>query len=210
MLSIFWSVPWYDNPEEVKEVIESIMRTMLINEHGKFQCWRDFKRSIKDPEEYKRLSKRVKKYIDENDTFPSRNGFGREPNLARARKIRYKDEDIKIFPHEFSVISKENMRLYVQGDDDSENSHDLITTDVAEETLLREITEGELKPIVEAAQLDGCTMAQAILVALGMDITIPEAEFPPLGWYKIKPEFGLVYCRPHELEETDLREKTCS
>lgn len=205
-MSIFWSVPWYNNPVELKEVTNQIMRHML-QESGRdrYLSSEEFERLIRNPEDYEELSVRVKKYIDENETLFSITGFGREPNQARARKIRYKDEDIKVFPHEFSIISHENMKLYVQGDESGECSHELVTTDVAEETLLKEVTEGELKPILEAAQLDGCTLAQAILVALGMDISLPDSEFPPLGWYRVKKEYGLVYCSHHDLEETDHR-----
>jgi hypothetical protein len=127
--------------------------------------------------------------------------WGWEPNEARARGILYGGEKIKVYPHEYSEMTPEKMRLYVFGDEQGDGSHILIedTTSVADEILIRQVLDGETRPIYEAALIDGASHAQAMATAFGMDITIPEAEFPPIGWYQIVPEYGLIFATEDEL-----------
>lgn len=140
---------------------------------------------------------------DDND-IRDPTGFGREPNWVGARKIRYQGKDIRVFPHEFSKLKSENMRLYILGDDESDGdtrSHELVPEGVAEQEMVKAILDGETRPIYDQALGDGCTTAQAMAVAMGIDITLPDAEFPPLGWYRCRPEYASAYCWDWEMKE---------
>jgi len=108
---------------------------------------------------------------------------GSEPDWSGARKIVYRCRDVRIFPNEFSVVSVESMRCFVG------ESHTLVVEGVAEERLTNEVLDGRLRPIYEQVLLEGGTHDQAMLVACGYDITIPDATFPPMGWYKLRPEY---------------------
>ena len=51
-------------------------------------------------------------------------------------------------------------------------------------------------------KIDGCTNFQALLVTTGQDV---DGSPAPIGWFRIKPEYGSIYCSEYELEETDKR-----
>ena len=144
-------------------------------------------------------------FCDEEDEKFHPHGF--EPDCKNARRILYKGENIRVWPHEFTAVSPEHMKMYVMED----CSHELVTVEFLDHVeyegsrskalILDKVT----TPIYEAALIDGCTESQAKLIAMGMDITAEEPEFPPIGWYRIKKEFGLVFCTEEELEETELQ-----
>ena len=119
--------------------------------------------------------------------------WGKEPDWEGARKIVYQNNEIRIFPHEFSVLELEKLKLYIF------ESHDLMPGSVAEEKLMKELR-GEKKLYYEAALLEGATEREAILTAMGVDITEGQYEIPQIGWYKVKPEYGMIYCDQAELE----------
>jgi hypothetical protein len=79
----------------------------------------------------------------------------------------------------------------------------LVEADVAaaEERLIQEVMEGELRPIYEAALLDGANEQQAKLTAMGMDFTMSDSEFPPVGWYRCRPEYAEMFCYDWEMKE---------
>lgn len=160
-----------------------------------------------EPWPNKDIAKRQKKQLEEvSDRYLDGIGYGFEPHFGKARKIMYKDEAIRVFPHEFSAITAENMKLYVEGDG-AEPSHEIIPGTVAEAEYVKDIKSGIKHVLYEQALLDGCTDRQAFLTAMSLDVTDAELEFPPIGWYRIKPEYGEYYCYPEELEETDRREE---
>lgn len=152
---------------------------------------------------FKRMADRQKEKVKKNELGEGAGSvyvdfltmFGREPVAKDARKIIYNDRELRVWPHEFTEITPENMRLYV------EESHELVSGTVAEETLIKDM-KGIKKEIYDAALLDGCTHYQAQLMALGVDVSDENFEFPPIGWYRIKREYGEYFCTDQELEET--------
>ena len=128
-------------------------------------------------------TKRDMKRLNDGSLWDSLLPFGKEPDWAGARKIVFRGEPIRVFPHEFAIVSRERMAEYVG------ESHSLVPDGVAEERLSNEVLEGRLRPVYEYALLDGCSHEQALLVASGHDITIPDVEYPPLGWYRLREEY---------------------
>jgi hypothetical protein len=185
-MSIFWSTPWPDDhyAKEQRELFE--------------------KSKERSPDyEY---------YIDafgstpETATFYSH--FGKDPNWIGARKIHFAGSDIRVFPHEFTVLKPENMRFYVFGDHYSEASHEFVSEETATDQMVKGILEGDDRFVYDAALVDGCNPAQAMATAMGMDITIPDSEFAPLGWYRAKPEVLEIFCHPWEaIEDRDHAEE---
>lgn len=175
-LSLFWSVPWYINIEQIED-----LKTKLFRE---LRFYYDDNSIVEEC-----VNKFFKKH--ENDDF-FYDGRYKRPNDIKSRKIHYKGEDIKVFPHEFVIIPNKKMKLY------TENTHILMADTVAEEAFLTEILHGELKSIFDSARVNGCTDAQAYLVALGIDITLPDPEFPAIGWYRCNEEFAKYYCIDEE------------
>ena len=120
---------------------------------------------------------------------------GKEPRWDQARKIVYKDQQIRVVPHEFSELTTKKMKLYLDG------SHELIPGNVAEQDIMDSLLRGSKKRVYEAALVEGCTKYEARLMALGVDISEGHYEIPAIGWYRIRPEYGLVFCSEKELEE---------
>lgn len=143
--------------------------------------------------------------VTAEDRIIAPNQFGAEPNWPFARRIHYKGADIRVFPHEFSVVKPENLRAYVLGDPAvttaDTHSHDLVPDSVASERMIEAVLDGESRPIYDAALNDGADHNQAMLVALGQDITLPDMEFPPLGWYRMVPEYARALCYENEMKE---------
>ena len=86
------------------------------------------------------------------------------------------------------------MREYIEA-----GAVDLIPDNVAENTVIQEVLKGVKKEIYEQALVDGCNENQAMLVALGVDITIPDAEVIPIGWYKFRREYAQIFCYDWEM-----------
>ncbi len=126
---------------------------------------------------------------------------GQRPDWDNARRIRYEGQDIRVFPHEFRPVPPEEMSLFINGEDGDAPSHYLVSEAAAEDQLVRRILEDDLRPIYDAALLDGCTEAQAMMTALEMDVTTPDAVFPPIGWYRCHPAYATAFCKPWEMEE---------
>lgn len=126
--------------------------------------------------------------------------FGREPNWEKARKIRFRGESIRVFPHEFSEMPNEKMRMLISGGALELREQDDVPTDPPIDKKLI----GEQKVIYEEALVAGCDHAQAMMVCFGIDPTIPDAEFPPVGWYKCRPEYAAFFCEDWEMEPEDV------
>ena len=126
---------------------------------------------------------------------------GYEPDWHGARKIRVRAHDVRVFPHEFNPMPPESMRELINGGvlllrkQSSTPSEIEITTELV----------GEPHIIYEEALVAGCDHAQAMMVAHGIDPTIPDAEFPPIGWYKCAPKFAQYFCRDWEADEDTLK-----
>ena len=165
-LSIFWSTPW-PNEKFVKQQEKRYSNRYDLSDQPTNQ-WKN-----------------------QPDVFYDM--FGKDPNWAKARRIAYKEQDIRVFAHEFNQLTPENMALYVLGDDDVDPSHDLVSDSVASDMLVKGALDGESKPIYDAALMDGAEHGQALATALGHDITLPAADFMPLGWYRLKPGYQVLF-----------------
>lgn len=113
-----------------------------------------------------------------------------------ARKIRYKDTDIRVFPHEFNAINTKFLQKMIDGE-----VYTLTLENTAEQLLIEDRLGGNQKEIFESALLEGCTKAQGMAVALGQDVIIPDWEFPPIGWYKPNIQYANFFCTPREMKE---------
>ena len=131
--------------------------------------------------------------------------MGVEPNWNGAVRVCVAGVDIRVFPHEISKPSSENMHLYVLGDGTEESTHELVAGSAAEEKLLEEVLKGEARFVYDAALVDGCTQAQAMQTALGNEIETPDADFPPIGWYRPKWWVLETFCRESELESIESK-----
>lgn len=112
-----------------------------------------------------------------------------------ARKIRYKDENIRVFPREFNPVETKFIEEMVNG-----GAHALVPESVAEEAMIHKVLKKGQREIYEAALIDGCTEAQAMATALGQDVTLPNWKFPPIGWYKPNPNYAQYFCHDWELK----------
>lgn len=184
-MGIFWSVPW-PNEEWAKDQI----RRAKADGYGRR---RDDEEDVQT--EYEAY--------DENRSFGPLGGHGLEPNWKGARKVTYKGSEVRVFPHEFSVIKQDRMRLYVLGTEGEGPSHDLVAEGVASDVLIKGVLDSDTKFIYDAALLDGCTPEEALAVALGQDITEPDSEFPPLGWYRPRDWVVEQFCEEWEKEDAD-------
>jgi hypothetical protein len=208
-LSIFWSTPYVDAAKAAKQA-ETWKRynTNAPRYHGG-------KRSRKQlsPDELElelEADRAWAEFAAEEDYFwsqdlnPSAPFPGKEHNETLARGIVYRGARIRVYKDEYNVLTLDRMKLYIFGVLGGDHSHELMTdpTAVADDILIKGVLDGETRPIYEAALVDGCNDAQAVAVALGQDITIPDAEFVPLGWYKCLPHYAEIYCHDWEMVET--------
>jgi hypothetical protein len=201
-LSIFWSTPW---PKE--SIVKQQFKRFSDVDAG-FNLDKDGHKLDSGL-----LSQKIQAFMEtQGDLLYDLDsgmltGFGAESNWAKARKIEYKGETIRVFSNEFTAVTHENMALYIGCSDPDQASHELITSTVAENKLMNEVLEGDLREVYDAALVDGCSHSQAVGMALGIDIseTVDNstqlAQFPLMGWYRCKPEYAQVYCYEHEMVE---------
>lgn len=135
-------------------------------------------------------------YDVEADRFVDELCFGFEGNWARARAIFYRGEKLRIFPHEFSVLKPENMRLYVEEGAIELVEDDLVTRYLGDRSL-KTRTQHE---VYGAALVDGCDHWQAMMVALGED-PFGGGEFPPVGWWRMTKAYADYFCYEEEQQE---------
>ena len=81
-----------------------------------------------------------------------------------------------------------------------EDSYELVPGNVAEQDIMDSLLRGSKKRIYEASLVDGCTKYEARLMSLGVDISEGHYEILAIGWYRIRPEYGLIFCNEKELE----------
>jgi len=121
--------------------------------------------------------------------LPDAHGMGWEPIWAKARRVLFKGEAIRIFPHEFTVLSMEHMQLYLLGGG-VEPPYELVLSNTAsDERIGEEIKNGSQRVLYEQALTDGCDHDLAVLTALGVDVTA-QVEFPAVGWYRLKSGYA--------------------
>lgn len=155
--SIFWSTPWPNEGQTGKQKKHIKIAQDVLDYHG--------------PDEFGGLY--------------AYTPFGLEPNWSLARAIEFQGQRIRIFPHEFTTQSGQNLDLFIN----QEQAYELVADNVAGEQSINVILDGEMKPIYESAMLDGANHNQALLTVMGMDITIPDADFPPIGYYVLREEY---------------------
>lgn len=189
-LSIFWSTPW-PYPEAI--AAWNKIRDRIINDV--------FKGDTSGVED--RVAAMVKEEWDDSPLsefgYPP---FGQNPDLLNARAIRFDNETIRVWPHEFSVLTPERMHYYIV----EEKAYQLQPEDTTPGSpmvkLIQDVTlDTDQRFVRDAALVDGCTPDEALLVALGEDIIEP-TEFAPLGWYKLVNQAAIeFYCEPREAKE---------
>ena len=177
-MSIFWSLPWPDT-----KMIEK-QKMQLTDPLKRKKSYSDIPRTLTVLEE---------EGLDSNIYFDYFGFMG--PQWNGARRINYKGKQIRIFPHEFTELVLENMKLYL------EDSHELVPGSVAEEDIMDSILRGVKRKIYDAALVDGCAEYEARLMAMGVDVSSDHYEIPAIGWYRIKPEYGNIFCYKEEMGE---------
>lgn len=160
--SIFWSTPWPSDDGMTSASLKLVLKS--IRERDNY--------TVK-PDDYAI-------YDIQDETFR-----GRTPNWVGARAIIYESEKIRVFPHEFTAQSNPNLDYFIN----QEQAYHLVADNVAEEQSVKVVLDGEMKPIYESALLDGANHNQALLTVIGMDITLPDADFPPIGYYVLREEY---------------------
>jgi hypothetical protein len=201
-LSILWSTPWPDGKNSVRQIKNFI----------KDRAWQDFDGTFpldEDEEELstKKLYQKVEAYLATRSYGYERNGdyaplYGNEPNWVGARAILYKNQSLRVFPHEFSILSQENMAMYIGADGGEAPSHELVASSVADAQLLEHVFQGDARDVYDAALVDGCVSAQATAMALGVDVSeVQAASFPAIGWYRCRREYAEMYCHENEMAE---------
>lgn len=197
-LSIFWSTPWPgpdannkytgDKCANCGVLIQSVVKTWGTKSKETLFCGCENTEPVPVTEDDK--------------IFPDLLGFGLDRNWIKARRIHYKGEDIRVFPDEYSIMQPENMYLYITGDEQSGPSHELVADSVASDREINAILDGETRPVYESALNEGATHAQAMLVALGMDITVESEDFPPaIGWYRPLKWAAEPFCYEWEMKD---------
>jgi hypothetical protein len=181
-MAILWSVPWPHHEYAVRQA------TLEHDDIRKRAILKRRKGKKSDDEEVELLPP---------DQLMVVNQMGCEPNWNGARKIQFDGESLRVFPHEFTPVPSERLRFYID-----EGVYELIPEGAASEAVIEDLMEGDKRVLWEHALVDGCTDAQAKMVALGIDITLPDVEVPPVGWYRCRPEYAAHFCYEDEMEET--------
>jgi hypothetical protein len=194
--SLFWSQPWPDEGKMAQQTQEYAVgllydrrrrqSTQITLRLGKFA-------TPEEEAEWCEMQATEPYFFDGPDDRP----LGKSHNWALARRIHYQGEDVRVFPNEYSLVSNHNLHAYILGEIGNgvfvEPSHHLVPDDVAGEVLIAGVLDGESRPIYEAALLDGCTHEQAMATAMAQDVTLPDAEFPPFGWYRLGEAYASYF-----------------
>lgn len=110
----------------------------------------------------------------------------KEHDFENARKIQYDSNVIRVFPDEFSRMTPEKLKFYV------EEGYEFVSDPSLKDQFPRVVMTRNRKAIYDAALVDGCGEYEATMVCLGYDPTVVP---PPLGWFKPPVEvinyFGL-------------------
>ena len=130
---------------------------------------------------YEKHRNKIKAYLRTRTLYDK---HGEVSNWFGAMKIRFKDDEIRIFPHEYSIISKKNMHIYMN------ETHELVPSDTASKKFIEQNLTKRQRPIYEASLMDGCTHFQAMLNTMGKPID----DFPdPIGYYVAKPQYLNIF-----------------
>lgn len=126
---------------------------------------------------------------------------GLEHDCANARSIFFRGERIRVFGDECSIISNDHLNEYYP------EAYDLVEELPNVEDKPNFHLSRQQREVVDAALVDGCTRFEALMVANGEPIE--GGMFPPVGWFKIKPEYGRAFATEDELNVSDRRMEFC-
>lgn len=184
-MGIYWGVPWIEAEQIKKSYVHWRANKMLDND---LDWTRKEKQRFED-----KLPIEIFQNICIESTWPEEHKeyftefvnahvfvgmFGLEPNPARAMRVIVNDEAVKIWPHEYSIIKSDNMKDYI-----NEKLYEFRPSSTAEEKLIEFSLDEITKPIYDAAIVTGCTDAEAMLMAMGVDVS-ENYIIPPIGWYE--------------------------
>ena len=213
-MSIHYAVPWpMELPEAWKKNMRSQARelrrvladselvdTELLDETKDEDLW-DF---LENDEVYDYVSDYDDSLLDKV-TDKGFNFWDISREVERqlgAMQIKFAGENIRIFPEEYSDISLDHMKEYVQ-------VYKFHPTDLWN-GLGAKPTDPDERFIYEAALLDGCDEFQATNIVNGGDIESVD-DFPaPLGWYECPLEYGLYFGRTEEDMQPTLKKGVCT
>jgi len=186
-MSIHWSMPWPNMEYHERLMKKSGMRQRVF---GPIIDTDGHEIDFGDDSSY---TKQRKKDFEEQESFFDGLLVGNIPNWKNAVGIFYQNERIRVFPHEFSKILKDNFRIYLEDD-----TFELIPNVEAEKQFMdKNLSKGQ-RFIYDAAQVDGCNNYEAMMVAMGR---YPQDEPPPMGWYKLREEYANIFCYAEEQRE---------
>lgn len=184
-MGIYWGVPWIEAEPTKKTFINWYCQQLSSNGLGLFrderielnvrlpiEIFQNICIESTWPEEFKIY---FKEFVNAH-VFVGM--FGLEPNPARAMRVIVNDEAVKIWPHEYSIIKSDNMKDYI-----NEKLYEFRPSSTAEEKLIEFSLDEITKPIYDAAIVTGCTDAEAMLMAMGVDVS-ENYIIPPIGWYE--------------------------
>ena len=187
-MSIFWAVPWRGDYGELaykKKLIEAYNESHEIP-----GLWEEVQEAISKGDWNPPDIGSQSFSNTYSEVFP-----GREPNWAGAMAIQYKSEKIRVFPHEFSKIDDNTLKIYIA------ESHEFVLGEVPEGEALK--TDMEVSPekrsLYEAAILEGASKAEAILLSAGLMQIEEGTEVKPTGWYRCKLEYAQIFCNKREM-----------
>ncbi len=188
-MSIFWSVAW---PMVRATTVKGKMSKKKFVSFREQRYDEVLKQVLEDEEAVSSVM--YEEDLLKDTSLQDMVGFfavGHTPNGHGARRICFCGTDVRVFPHEFSILPNNRMKFYIE----KHQVYELLPDSIAGEKLLGDVLDGETRPLYEAALLDGCNHNQAILTALGHDVTLEvDNDYPPIGWYRMKakyrPEFG--------------------
>lgn len=194
LMSIHWAVPWVQGNGRVL--------TNLIMDYNTWTGGMDNRMSRAAFGQWYEEGK-IKIPNETVDTiYPQPSVFGGNPNLFHARRIIHKGEAIRIYPHEFSIMTNEKLKFYLNEKVGIENNgevslYELMPSSPAEKEAIESLDSGVNRLIYEQALVDGCNQAQAMLLVSGIKFRLEEeSQVPVNGWYRMQPglleQLGLV------------------
>ena len=190
-MSIHWSEPNDMNTNGAREQINRVIQFAEAVDDEFYERLYNAKIGVYEPVPENEI---IEWFMEHNMLYTSTN-FGKEPNFVAARRIDWNGGKITIFPHEFSVPTLKNLRLYTEGDDRDAPSHILFPVDLPQEKLLEITDEGDLKTLYEVALMEGANPNLARRLVM-MDFNPNDADdnVPmPIGWYCLHPSYAAIY-----------------
>lgn len=181
-LSIFWANPYHFDDSRIQQQFKEYVSREIdtdypekIEGRRKKELWNSYLKCDKLPDQ-----------------------FGWCDNLAKRLSIIYKDTQLVVKSNEYTVQTPEKLKIFLT---ESPCSHELVSSIADGVSKNKGDLNKDERLFYESALLDGCNEQQALLTALGVDITQEMVEFPPIGWYRCKKEYAKIYCDDWEMEE---------